>query len=333
MKKIHILVLLMALFSLACNKNKRNDVAGDKYISGRLFFVNAMNNGVPEPIGRVRIELAVNDMENPSKWYTYTADTTDADGYFFFDYLGGSLDNKGNVKEKKYRFTAYYTSDTVVYSVDEELAVSESITDLVLQLTPAQDKQNGILYRVIDADSNVLKDCGICIFNNIAAANENCIGSVAYRQTNGFGKAKFMNQPTGTYIAFCKATINGVVYEKTDTFAGLPALGVMTRTVILPAKTTKAKGLQFVVRDVAGGIIKDCEVCLFTSSVLANDSCNGNYVSKSTGTDGKVTFDALPVGNIYSYFKITVGSKVLKANATINYADTGLQVIDPIRVR
>ncbi|MBN8670469.1 MAG: hypothetical protein J0L80_07265 [Chitinophagales bacterium] len=330
MKKIHILVLLMMLFSLACNKNKRNDVAGDKYISGRLFFVNAMNNGVPEPIGNVRIELAV---EDGSKWYTYTSDTTDAAGYFFFDYLGSSLSNNGIVQKKKYRLTAYYTSDTVVYSVDKEIEVSETMTDVKLELTPAQDKQNGIIYNVTDADGGAIKDCRICIFNNASAANANCTGSFSSKQTNNYGKAKFMALPTGSYLAFCRAEINGVVYEKTDTLTGLAALGVKVRTIALPAKPTKAKGLQFVVRDTLGGIIKDCTVCLFTSSVLANDSCNGHYASKSTGADGKVMFDALPVGNIYSYFIITAGSKTLKANVVVSYADTGMQIIDTVRVR
>lgn len=327
MKKYLIIIAgLLLLTAIACKKYKesRDDLAGDYYLSGRLYLNNtlgALGTDVPVPQGVV-IKLGITDKDNNLIYINEV--TTDKDGYFLLQ----------NLKKTDYKIYAEYATDSMLYVLSMRFMPESSATGASYVMTPSEEKQNGIVYTVTTPDGLPAASCNVCMFKNTSLANDGCTGNAYTRASNAAGVAIARNIAPGKYIAYIKLEAGNVKYAAFDTTKeDVPQYGFIRRNVKLLATTGKAKGLQFVVRDTVGGIIKDCTVCLFTSSALANDSCNGHYASKSTGADGKVMFDALPVGNIYSYFKITAGSKTLKANVVVSYADTGLQVIDTVRVR
>lgn len=325
MRKYILFIILVALtVAAACNKNKRNDLGGDFYLRARLVVADiTKKDSVLNPVPK-DVKVMIGIMQGGAMYYFNTA-STDDEGYFIFEHLSDGVD---------YTLKCEYKKDSVLYALVSPLKLKGSVADGLYGLTLSQQKQNGIVYIVTDAAGQAVQTCNVCMFSNAILANDTCAGSNINMASNSNGRAIRLNIPSGRYVSFFKLfDVNKQKYEAKDTI-DVPEQGIVYKAIqILPAKPVKAKGLQFVVRDTAGGIIKDCTVCLFTSSALANDSCNGHYASKSTGADGKVMFDALPVGNIYSYFKITAGSKTLKANVVVSYADTGLQIIDTVRVR
>ena len=313
MKKIQLIipVLFSLLLVAACTKYHKNadDVSEDGYIRGRLYLADSnRHNYVPKIMANVTVKLS-NDTTGENFLYSQK---TDSQGYFDFK----------NLQKRSYSVFAETTDSNYIFY--GRISVTPDEKNFIFYLSPKQTDQNGITYDVRDINDQSVAGCTICLFNNYTlAADTVCNGSYWTDATNIFGKATKLNLPSGTYIANFKYSVNGLNYYAKDT-VNIDEQGIKYRKVVLIQKQTKKTNqVLYKVVDSLGGIVPGCNVCAFSSFVLANESCTGKNWGGTTDSEGQFVMKSMVAGNYVVFFKAEIGGTTIKRTDTIyNFTDT-----------
>jgi hypothetical protein len=328
MKKIFLFIALIGLCISACNKyhTSRNDIGGDYYLRGRLVMIDDVNgDNVERPAPNITISIGVKDQNKVS--YTIT-DTTDADGYFVFEHL----------KEGHYLLYAESAelNDSILYMFDEDdYYLTNNVSDSKFTLTPAQEKQNGAVYIVQDTTGSPVPDCTLYVFANRGMANDSGKGATYTLHTSTNGRAVRLNIPAGIYTTYASIDVNNIHYTAISLNDTIKPEGFKYKTLKLqPVPAPNPKGITFIVKDEFNGVVEDCQICIFTSKILANDSCAGSTISGNSDRYGKLILSNIPEGDLYIFFSFQKDTAKLKGKCTINnYKEDKMYLIDTVRVR
>lgn len=76
-------------------------------------------------------------------------------------------------------------------------------------------------------------------------------------------------------------------------------------------------GVAYTVVDARGGLISNANICLFTSYIIANDSCAGSTFPLLTNSFGKASRLNVPAGDYIAFIKAKFGNLTLTAKDTI----------------
>lgn len=131
---------------------------------------------------------------------------------------------------------------------------------------------------------------------------------------DGYFLFEYLKKDT-KYTAYTEYDLNGVKYVgKTDTSFNT---SIDSAKLLIWPSEKKQNGIVYKVIDEKGGIVKNVNICLFTSPVVANDSCSGNTFSVATNEYGKADTLNIPPATYYSFFKAQFGQLILKATDTV----------------
>lgn len=305
-------VLIFFMFVLSCKKydNAKDNIPGEGYLRGRIFIADSLNGDfIPAPKGEVIVMISEKDTGADF----VLSMTPDTNGYFLFQHLD---------KKISYSIFAEIKIDSIIYY--GRLSVQPDKNDLVFVLTPKYEGQSIINYLVQDPFGQRVKDCNVCVYSNFSHANDTaCNGSIWTGTTNIFGKVSKTALSPGLYIANFKYDKAGIRYIKKDTFS-IAADTIFTRIIKLEtAPVVKLNTITYIVKDSLGGIVEGCDVCVFTSVVLANDSCENSTITAKTDNTGKASIKGVSAGTCYAFFRYSKINPNLKARDTIyNLLDT-----------
>jgi hypothetical protein len=199
----------------------KNDASGDLYLRGRIFYNdNISTNGNIIPLGKIPVKIGYPSDNGINYLYITSADDN---GYFIFKHLTAG---------KEYLIFADSSVSSIRFSGKRNITLPASLDTAALVLEPDQEQQNGLIYTVKDSLGGIIKDCDVCIFSNVFASNDTCLGSTWQIKTNDYGKANKLNIPAGTYISHLRASVLNLRLGITDTIS-ISIKGIQRKEVVL----------------------------------------------------------------------------------------------------
>lgn len=173
---------------------------------------------------------------------------------------------------------------------------------------PAQVPQTGKKLTIRYADS---QDYVNYLFSTTSDAN---------------GYFAFPNLKEGrSYIIKYQETISGAVYEDSISVVA------PTNTAVLAGKlaTAKQAGLLVEVKDFSGNLLKEANVCLFTSDYnigYLKGTCDGSSIQLKTNSAGKASHVGLAAGTYYLLATATIEGVVLTSTTKVDITKSIVEV-------
>ena len=316
MKKLITLFSCAILFIIGCNKfgdDFEDDLQGDATISGKLNYRDNISGSgeLKLMIGtKVFIGKDTADYNN----YLYYA-VTDAQGNFTFKRL-----KKGGT----YLLFVNDTINGIYYST----YITRSAPTDSLTLIAENDtlRQNGMLFYVLNSEQQPLTGATVWLYNNkevFESDTANNANSIKDSTTDQYGRVIFYNYKAGKYYLRAKfSSPAGII--SADTVFTFSGKGISKNTILLSTALSIKNTLVLTVVDESGTILPGINCCIFNNPLLFNqETCDGSYLQKSSGTDGTIKLTNLQAGNYYLYATFTQGNTHYKAKATIFVNATG----------
>lgn len=227
-----LFMLLISLQTSCFKKNAPDDLSGDNYIRGRVFFQDTLDYNLQD------LNPAGNYLAGANVYLSYASDstnqfivstTTDAGGYFTF----------ANLQNQSYWVYADTSLNGIRYSGYAPVTVNgNSLNSIALDLYPSQTLENGALYVVQDPSGNgVITGAQVGFFSSPSAfqysqSTDTLTGASYTCTTNGSGHAFQLNMATGSYQVLVVIQLGAKFLSATDTITVTP-IGIIKRTIKL----------------------------------------------------------------------------------------------------
>lgn len=318
MKKI-IIVLASLFFIAACEleNNIKDDLKGDAVIAGQLSYRDTLNgNGAIRPLAGKKIFISYPDGDSLN--YIYHV-LTDSNGNFTFKRL-----NSG----KQYLVFFSDSVDHVKLSVYDTVTAPQDKLELLAQNDAF--RQNAMLFYIVNAEGEPLKDVETGLFNNKEVFDSDTTNklSIAKVSTDQYGRAVFYDFKAGKYYVRAKTSNEAgrISGEKTIEFSGS---GIRKDTIFLQTSPVVKNTLQVRTVDEAGNVLPKIKVCTFNNPLLfGTDACDGSMRSDSTGADGMLKINNVLPAAYYLYAKTTQNNTDYVGKATATVQESGATSID-----
>lgn len=150
----------------------------------------------------------------------------------------------------------------------------------------------------------------------IGYKRDNAINFLFAATADSSGYFLFENVKKDTlYSIFSEFEENGIKYSaRLDTSL---TKSTDSSYLIFKPDELKQNGFSYTVVDKAGGRINGANICVFTSYIIANDSCAGSTYTLTTNHYGKASRLNVPTGDYIAFIKAKFGNLTLTAKDTI----------------
>lgn len=307
------------------DNNEKKLFNGTSRLKGTVYFKNVYTNTLDS--ARTATLTLSKGVERESEYKI-----TLVDGTFDIKYLQDGT----YTLDLRYDHRPTNSTQTTVYKLNYNITLSKGQVidnlDLTLSIEPTTLDTPTLRIIVKDVNGALVSNANVCLYADINLITKNrttCNGSTRSAVTNQQGVVLFDNLENIKYHISTYKVIGSDTLSNRATYLQ-PTKPLKANELNDTAVTIQASNpttLSIMVKDAAGALIPNAQVCLYSDPVLLRkyrNTCDGSLKSDTTNLQGVVSFTDIQSIPYY------VATFVVVGNDTLSNKENDLTTVGPI---